>query len=79
VITDVLTSFIYHNNKTNIMKASDLNKKDKKVLEKLLKQTKKILFDLRFMSRNSKLQKNHKIKETKKDVARILTALNSQK
>ncbi len=61
------------------MKASDLNKKDKKVLEKLLKQTKKILFDLRFMSRNSKLQKNHKIKETKKDVARILTALNSQK
>ncbi len=61
------------------MKLVDLKGKDKKALEKLLKQTKKTLFDLRFVSKNSKLQKNHKIKQAKKDVARVFTILRLQK
>jgi large subunit ribosomal protein L29 len=57
------------------MKASELRKKDKKELEKIVQESRKKLSDLRFKFSSNKLKNTKEIDNIKKDVARILTIL----
>ena len=58
------------------MKASELRKKDKKDLEKLIKDNSKKLSDLRFKFSANQLKNVKEIHNTKKDIAKILTIIN---
>jgi ribosomal protein L29 len=61
------------------MKAKDLRKKDKKELEKMVRDLSKKLSDLRFKFSANKLKNVKEISISKKEVARILTILNESK
>ena len=58
------------------MKASDLRKKDKKELEKMIQELTKKLSDLRFKFSSGKLKNVKEINSSKKEIARILTIIN---
>ena len=60
------------------MKASELRKKSKRELQKLLQQEREKLLSLRFDLAAGKLKNFQKIKQTKRDIARILTILNQK-
>jgi large subunit ribosomal protein L29 len=55
------------------MKAEELRKKSKSDLEKILKEKKERLRNLRFGLVSGKIKNTREIRETKKDIARILT------
>jgi large subunit ribosomal protein L29 len=57
------------------MKPSELRKKSKKDLEKILDEKRRTLMDLRFNLTAGKLKKVREIREIKKDIARILTVM----
>ena len=57
------------------MKASELRKKDKKELEKMVQDLRKKLSDLRFRFSSNKLKNVKEISNSKKEMARILTIL----
>ncbi len=57
------------------MKYTDLNDKDAKALSELLKEKKLLLFKLRGKLRTMQLNNPNEIKEVKKDIARIQTAI----
>lgn len=59
------------------MKIADLRKKTKSELEKLLKEKIEHLRDLRLGVVSGKIKNVREIKETKKDIARILTISKS--
>jgi large subunit ribosomal protein L29 len=59
------------------MKAEDLRKKKKEELEKMLKEQREKLAKLKFDLSLGKLKDVREIRETKKDIARILTILKS--
>jgi len=59
------------------MKYTDLNDKDAKALSELLKEKKLLLFKLRGKLRTMQLNNPNEIKEVKKDIARIQTAITS--
>jgi large subunit ribosomal protein L29 len=61
------------------MKASDLRKKDKKELEKIVQELTKKLSDFRFKFSSGKLKNTKEIKNSKKEIARILTILKEAK
>lgn len=60
------------------MKYSDLKNKSIEELQQLVIDYKANLFTLRFKSKTGQLDQNHKIKVVKKDIARVLTALNEK-
>ncbi|BDX52568.1 50S ribosomal protein L29 [Metamycoplasma equirhinis] len=61
------------------MTYSELKEKSTQELEKLLADLKAELFSLRFKNATRQLDQVHKISLVKKDIARILTALNAKK
>ena len=61
------------------MKATELRKKDKKELEKIVQELRKKLSDLRFKFSSNKLKNVKEINNSKKEVARILTILKETK
>jgi large subunit ribosomal protein L29 len=60
------------------MKAEDLRKKKKEELEKMLKEQREKLAKLKFDLSLGKLKNVREIRETKKDIARILTLLKQK-
>jgi len=61
------------------MKYTDLEGKDAKALNELLKEKKLLLFKLRAKLRTMQLNNPNEIKEVKKDIARISTAISALK
>lgn len=61
------------------MKAKEIRKKTKEELEKLLAEKRKKLTQLRFDLAAGKVKNVREIRETKKDIARILTILRELK
>ena len=61
------------------MKKDQFSKKSKKELQLELEKRRKALRALRFNLAVSKLKNHGEIKETKKDIARILTFINKKK
>ena len=59
------------------MKTSELRKKDKKELEKMVQDLRKKLSDLRFRFSSNKLKNVKEISNSKKEMARILTILRN--
>jgi large subunit ribosomal protein L29 len=57
------------------MKYTDLDGKDANALSELLKEKKLLLFKLRGKLRTMQLNNPNEIKEVKKDIARIQTAI----
>ncbi|OIO45735.1 MAG: 50S ribosomal protein L29 [Candidatus Nealsonbacteria bacterium CG_4_10_14_0_8_um_filter_35_10] len=57
------------------MKTEELKKKSKTDLEKLLKEKGERLRTLRFGLASGKIKNTREIRETKKDIARILTVI----
>jgi large subunit ribosomal protein L29 len=60
------------------MRASELRKKSKEELEKILKEKREHLQKLKFDLSLGKLKNVKEIGQVKKDIARILTILNSK-
>ncbi len=61
------------------MKYTDLDGKDAKALNELLKEKKLLLFKLRSKLQTMQLTNPNEIKEVRKDIARIKTALSALK
>ena len=61
------------------MKYIDLKDKDEKALRELLKEKKLLLFKLRAKLKTMQLNNPNEIKETRRDIARINTALSALK
>ena len=61
------------------MKATDLRTKTSEELEAMLKDLKSELFTLRFQHAINQLDNPHKIADTKKDIARVMTVIAEKK
>ena len=57
----------------------EYTEKSKTELEKMLKQQREVLRDLRFKDSNRQLKNMRALRKAKKDIARILTVLNEKK
>ena len=60
------------------MKATELRNKTSAELEAMLKDLKTELFNLRFQHAINQLENPHKISETKKEIARVLTVITEK-
>lgn len=60
------------------MKATELRNKTSEELEAMLKDLKGELFNLRFQHAINQLENPHKIADTKKDIARVMTVINEK-
>jgi len=60
------------------MKVGELRKKDKKELEKMLRDRQRSLNELRFQLAMNKIKNVSEIKKTKREIARILTILKEK-
>ena len=60
------------------MKYSEIKKKTKDELTDLLSDLKKENYNLRFQKKNGQLDKTGRIKQVKKDIARIQTKINEE-
>ena len=58
--------------------AAELNKMTSAELTSKLKELKSDLFKLRFQNEINQLDNPHKIADVKKDIARVMTALNKK-
>jgi len=61
------------------MKYADIKSKTKDELEKKFVELKKELYNINLLRANGEFKNSAKIKEIKKDIARILTFLNEKK
>ena len=61
------------------MKATELRTKSSEELETMLKDLKTELFNLRFQHAINQLDNPHKIADTKKDIARVMTVIAEKK
>ena len=61
------------------MKYIDLKDKDEKALNELLKEKKLLLFKLRAKLKTMQLSNPNEIKQTKRDIAKINTAISALK
>ena len=61
------------------MKATELRNKSGEELEAMLKDLKTELFNLRFQHAINQLDNPHKIADTKKDIARVMTIIAEKK
>ncbi len=60
------------------MKASELRNKSGAELEAMLKNLKGELFNLRFQHAINQLDSPHKISDTKKEIARVMTVISEK-
>ena len=60
------------------MKATELRNKTSAELEVMLKDLKTELFNLRFQHAINQLENPHKISETKKEIARVMTVITEK-
>ena len=60
------------------MKATELRNKTCEELETMLKDLKTELFNLRFQHAINQLENPHKISETKKEIARVMTVITEK-
>ena len=60
------------------MKATELRNKTSEELEVMLKDLKTELFNLRFQHAINQLENPHKISETKKEIARVMTVITEK-
>jgi len=61
------------------MKFTEIKDKTAEELAALLKEKKLHLFMLNAKLKTMQLKNTHEIRETKKDIARVMTAINAQK
>ncbi len=61
------------------MKVKELRDMTPEALEAKLRELKEELFNLRFQHAINQLENPHKIVETKRDIARVMTILNEKK
>ncbi len=61
------------------MKATELRNKSAEELASMLNDLKTELFNLRFQLAINQLDNPHKIKETKKEIARVMTVIAEKK
>ena len=61
------------------MKATELRNKTGDELEAMLKDLKQELFNLRFQLAINQLDNPHKITETKREIARVMTVITEKK
>ena len=61
------------------MKANELRNTSGEELESMLESLKSELFNLRFQLAINQLENPHKIKETKKEIARVMTIIAEKK
>ena len=61
------------------MKATELRNKSSEELEAMLKDLKTELFNIRFQHAINQLDNPHKIADTKKDIARVMTVIAEKK
>lgn len=60
------------------MNAKELRNKSGAELEKMLKDLKEELFNLRFQHAINQLDNPHKISDTKKEIARVMTVITEK-
>jgi large subunit ribosomal protein L29 len=60
------------------VKATELRNKEISELEAMLKDLKTELFNLRFQHAINQLENPHKISETKKEIARVMTVITEK-
>lgn len=58
------------------MKTQDFKQKTLPELNKILKELKEKMFEFKALKVHSQLKKSHLLKEVKKNIARVLTAIN---
>ena len=61
------------------MKSAELRALDGEALSQMLGETREELFKLRFQHATAQLEKTHRLREVRKDIARILTVQNEKK
>ena len=61
------------------MKSAELRALDGEALSQKLGETREELFKLRFQHATAQLEKTHRLREVRKDIARILTVQNEKK
>jgi large subunit ribosomal protein L29 len=61
------------------MKYTDISDKSREELEKLLKEKKMELFEMKLKLKTMQLTNPNEIRACRKDIARIKTAINAQK
>ena len=61
------------------MKASEIRGLGQEELTKKLRELKEELFNLRFQHAINQLDNPHKIEDTKRDIARVMTIMHEQK
>jgi len=61
------------------VKITDIRSMSETELEQKVKDLKEELFNLRFQLSINQLENPHKIQETKKDIARVMTVLTEKK
>jgi large subunit ribosomal protein L29 len=61
------------------MKTAELRDLDVEALGKKLGESREELFKLRFQHATAQLEKTHRLREVRKDIARIMTVQNEKK
>ena len=61
------------------MKYTEIKDKSREELEGMLREKRLLLFQLRAKLKTMQLQDTSEIRKTKRDIARIMTAINAQK
>ncbi len=61
------------------MKTAELRDLDVEALGKKLGESREELFKLRFQHATAQLEKTHRLREVRKDIARIMTVQNAKK
>lgn len=61
------------------MKSAELRDLDVEALSKKLGESREELFKLRFQHATAQLEKTHRLRQVRKDIARILTVQNEKK
>lgn len=61
------------------MKPSEIRKLAPAEIEKLVREKKQELMELRFQASIGQLSQNHRIQETRRTIARLLTILNEKR
>tara|TARA_B100001971_G_scaffold214585_1_gene252836 strand:- start:46727 stop:46921 length:195 start_codon:yes stop_codon:yes gene_type:complete len=61
-----------------MLKMSEINKLDASAINQRVSELRKELFDLRLQKATTSVEKSHLLNDLKKDIARLLTVLNSK-
>lgn len=61
-----------------MLKMSEINKLDATAISQKVSELRRELFDLRLQKNTTSVEKPHRLTEIKRDIARLLTSLNSK-